>query len=98
MTVDSTLYTKQTSPVDRARLKFFGELTAMAAADVFLGDAGSNVHHWISFMRSETSGNFTVYDMISCECEIGKDAGCFRLVGFLHCSLTAPTPRAERLC
>lgn len=44
-------------------LKFFGELTAMAAADVFLGDAGSNVHHWVSFMRSETSGNFTVYNM-----------------------------------
>eukprot|EP00439_Symbiodinium_sp_Y106_P077100 s3750_g16.t1 len=85
MTVDSTLYTKQTSPVDRARLKFFGELTAMAAADVFLGDAGSNVHHWISFMRSETSGNFTVYDMISCECEIGKDAGCFRSCAASDC-------------
>ena len=44
-------------------LKFFGELTAMAAADVFLGDAGSNVHHWVSYMRSETSGNFTVHNM-----------------------------------
>lgn len=44
-------------------LKFFGELIAMASADIFLGDSGSNVHHWVAYMRSEDSGNFTVYDL-----------------------------------
>ncbi|CAE7271123.1 unnamed protein product [Symbiodinium natans] len=44
-------------------IKFFGELLAMSASDIFLGDHLSSVHHFVAYMRPLSSTEKSVFTM-----------------------------------